>query len=270
MGDNPRQPDAEPPQAPGERLESWKEIAAYLRRDVRTVQRWEQSDGLPVHRHKRAARPIPYAYKAELDAWWTGRAWEAAPVPELPPAGGALWSQRPHVALLGVALIAIVMAAGYWALTRPRSSSVAAAAARGTSGPASIAVLPFVDLTEGMKQEEFADGLTEELIDRLIKIPGLRVPAPASTFYFKNKHPAIAEIARTLQVAYVLDGSVRKSGDRVRVAARLIRAGDTGVVWSETYDRPWKDILSVQDDIAGEVTKALKASIGGTPGAAPQ
>jgi TolB-like protein/DNA-binding winged helix-turn-helix (wHTH) protein len=125
----------------------------------------------------------------------------------------------------------------------------------------SIAVLPFLDLTQGMQQEEFADGMTEELIDKLSKIPGLRVPAPTSSFYYKGKQVPVADIARSLGVAYVLDGSVRKSGARLRIAARLIRA-DTGyVIWSETYDRPMDDILMVQDDIAGEVTKALRPSI---------
>ena len=125
----------------------------------------------------------------------------------------------------------------------------------------SIAVLPFLDLTEEMNKEPFADGMTEELIDRFTKIPGLRVPAPTSSFYFKGKHIPIADIAKTLGVAYVLDGSVRKSGARLRVAARLIRADNGYVVWSETYDRALDDILMVQDDIAGEVTKALRASI---------
>jgi transcriptional activator of cad operon len=129
----------------------------------------------------------------------------------------------------------------------------------------SIAVLPFLDLTEGMKEEEFADGMTEELIDRLSKIQGLRVPAPTSSFYFKGKQIPVADIARTLSVVYVLDGSVRKSGGRLRVAARLIRAESGYVVWSETYDRPFNDILMVQDDIAGEVTKALKESIDARP-----
>jgi transcriptional activator of cad operon len=129
----------------------------------------------------------------------------------------------------------------------------------------SIAVLPFLDLTKGMKEEEFADGMTEELIDKFSKIPGLRVPAPTSSFYFKNKQIPVAEIAKTLGVAYVLDGSVRKSGARLRVAARLVRADNGYVVWSETYDRPFDDILRVQDDIAGEVTKALRASIEAGP-----
>jgi transcriptional activator of cad operon len=125
-------------------------------------------------------------------------------------------------------------------------------------------------LTEGTKEEEFADGMTEELIDRLNQIPGMRVPAPASTFYFKNKHVPIAEIAKALRVAYVLDGSVRKSGARVRVAARLIRADNADVVWSDTYDRPWSDILTVQDDIAGEATKALKTSMDASAGGGTQ
>jgi transcriptional activator of cad operon len=130
----------------------------------------------------------------------------------------------------------------------------------------SIAVLPFLDLTEGMKEETFADGITEELIGRLSKIPGLRVPPPTSSFYFKGKQITIADIAKSLGVAYVLDGSVRKSGARLRVATRLIRADGGYVVWTETYDRPLDDILMIQDDIAGEVTKALKTSIEARPG----
>ncbi len=129
----------------------------------------------------------------------------------------------------------------------------------------SIAVLPFLDLTERMTNETFADGMTEELIDKLSRIPGLRVPSPTSSFYFKGKQIPIAEIAKTLGVAYVLDGSVRKSGVWLRVDARLTRADSGYVVWSHTYDRPLKDILMVQDDIAGEVTKALRASIEARP-----
>jgi transcriptional activator of cad operon len=129
----------------------------------------------------------------------------------------------------------------------------------------SIAVLPFLDLTQGMHQEEFADGMTEELIDKLSKIPGLQVPPPTSSFYFKGKQIPVAEIARSLGVAYILDGSVRKSGSMLRIAARLIRTDNGYIVWSETYDRPFTDLLMVQDDIAGEVTKALKVSIQAAP-----
>jgi TolB-like protein len=109
--------------------------------------------------------------------------------------------------------------------------------------------------------------MTEELIDKFSKIPGLRVPAPTSSFYFKGKQIPVAEIARSMGVAYVLDGSVRKSGGRLRVAARLVRAENGYVVWTDTYDRPVGDILMIQDDIAGGVTKALKAAIGNQAGA---
>jgi len=282
MADDPGLPPAAAPShAPGERLESWKEIAAYLRRDVRTVQRWEQTDGLPVHRHKRAHRPIPYAYKSELDSWWTSRS-ESGPAACPGTRRDARSFHTRRLVAATAALLVIAAAVGAYRTVRSHQadrSTVAEAAKVGvtadikSSAPAaanpatekSIAVLPFLDLTEGMKQEEFADGMTEELIDRLHRIPGLRVPAPASSFYFKNKRVPVAEIAKALRVAYVLDGSVRKSGGRVRVAARLIRADTADVVWSETYDRSWNGVLIVQDDIAGEVTKAVSISIEAGP-----
>lgn len=125
----------------------------------------------------------------------------------------------------------------------------------------SIGVLPFLDLTAGMKEEEFADGLTEEIIDKLSKVPGIRVPAATASFYFKYKKIPVAEIAKTLGVVYVLDGSTRQSGNSVRIAARLVRAENGYVIWSETYDRPFVNRTAVQDEIAGEVTKALRASM---------
>jgi transcriptional activator of cad operon len=140
------------------------------------------------------------------------------------------------------------------------------AAATPASAPLdnSVAVLPFLDLTsESMDQEYFADGMTEELIDRLSKIPGLRVPPPTSSFYLKGKKLSIADIAKSLGVAYVLDGSLRKSGSTMRIAARLVRADNGFVIWSETYDRRLDDTLKVQDDIAGEVTKALAQQLPG-------
>ena len=126
----------------------------------------------------------------------------------------------------------------------------------------SVAVLPFLDLTtQAMSEEYFADGMTEELIDRLSKVPDLRVPSPTSSFYFKGKRATVADIAKSLGVAYVLDGSVRQSDTTLRVAARLVRATDGYVAWSETYDRPIGDKLWIQDDIASEVTKALRLAI---------
>jgi TolB-like protein len=126
----------------------------------------------------------------------------------------------------------------------------------------SVAVLPFLDLTtQAMNEEYFADGMTEELIDRLSKIPDLRVPAPTASFFFKDKQLTVAEMAKSLGVAYVLDGSVRKSDTTLRIAARLVRAADGYVVWSATYDRPLGDKLQVQDDIAREVAQEMRAAI---------
>jgi TolB-like protein len=159
-------------------------------------------------------------------------------------------------AIVATLLLLLVLAAGVF-LVRSKSIHLAAAPTVSLPQQKSIAVLPFLDLTEGMKEEEFADGMTEELIDRLSKIPDLRVPPPTSSFFYKGKQVPIAEIAKALGVAYVLDGSVRKSGSRLRVAARLVRADNGYVIWTEAYDRPSGDILMVQDDIAGQVTKAL-------------
>jgi len=128
---------------------------------------------------------------------------------------------------------------------------------------ASIGVLPFLDLTDKMSHEIFADGMTEEMIDKLSKVPGFRVAAPRTSFQLKGKKMSIADVGKTLGVAYVLDGSIRKSGSTMRVAARLVRADNGYVVWSESYERPWGDLLTAQNDIAAEVTTALRASIEG-------
>ncbi len=125
----------------------------------------------------------------------------------------------------------------------------------------SVAVLPFVDMSEKRDQEYFSDGLSEELIEMLAKVPDLRVPARTSSFYFKGKQATIADIAKALGVSHVLEGSVRKSGSRLRVTAQLIRV-DTGYhLWSETYDRKLDDIFKVQDEISAAVVQALKGSL---------
>ncbi len=136
------------------------------------------------------------------------------------------------------------------------------AAAPAPAVPAkSVAVLPFLDMSENGDQEYFADGLAEELINLLGKIPGMRVPARTSSFYFKGKSEDIPTIARKLMVAHVLEGSVRKSGDRLRVTAQLVHADNGYHLWSETYDRRLDDVFKVQDDIAGSVVKALKVKL---------
>ena len=196
---------------------------------------------------------------------------------------GALGADRtPHrrpVAVLGTAIVAALAAVGltyvilkFWV---PRHSavvqSIAPTAEQATTHavtvvpfnppPRSIAVLPFVDMSEKHDQEYFSDGLSEELIDSLTKIHDLYVPARTSSFFFKGKPTTISEIAKALNVANVLEGSVRKSGNRLRITAQLVRADNGYHLWSETYDRQFDDIFKIQDEISAAVIAALKASI---------
>src|SRR5262249_15190399 len=130
--------------------------------------------------------------------------------------------------------------------------------------PDSIAVLPFVNMSEDKANEYFSDGISEELLNLLSKIPQLKVAARTSSFSFKSKGVEIPEIARQLHVVNVLEGSVRKSGDQLRITAQLIRAAEGYHLWSETYDRKMDDIFKIQDEIAGEVVKELKVKLLGT------
>jgi len=128
----------------------------------------------------------------------------------------------------------------------------------------SVAVLPFIDMSEKKDQEYFSDGLSEELIDMLTRIPDLRVPARTSSFYFKGKPTTIADVAKALGVFYVLEGSVRKAAGTIRVTAQLIRADNGYHIWSETYDRKLDDVFKVQDEIGAAVVQKLKLSLAST------
>ena len=167
------------------------------------------------------------------------------------------------------ALIVVVPVIGYY-LYQAAVLRRAAPAAAVTVAPApgasaipekSIAVLPFIDMSEKHDQEYFSDGLAEELLDLLAQVPDLRVPARTSSFYFKGKTDDVATIAQKLRVAHLLEGSVRRSGDKIRVTAQLIRADNGYHLWSKTYDRDVKDIFQVQDEIANAVVTALKAQL---------
>jgi TolB-like protein/Flp pilus assembly protein TadD len=122
----------------------------------------------------------------------------------------------------------------------------------------SIAVLPFVNMSPDKDQDYFADGISEELLNLLTQVPELRVIARTSSFSFKDKDVDIAEIARKLNVANVLEGSVRKSSDTVRITAQLVRASDSSHLWSQTYDRRMTNVFEVQDQIAAAVVSELK------------
>jgi TolB-like protein/Tfp pilus assembly protein PilF len=180
----------------------------------------------------------------------------AGRIERAPPAAG-LRGARLALVLIGIGLLTATPGLLYYLVLRtPRGEAPASA------GPAaSIAVLPLVNLSRDPDQEYFADGLAEELLDLLAKVPGLRVAARTSAFSFKSKNEDVRTIAEKLNVATLLEGSVRKSGDQVRISTQLINAADGYHLWSETYDRKLTDVFAVQDEIAQAVVAALKLKL---------
>ena len=150
------------------------------------------------------------------------------------------------------AVIAAISAA--LILSRTRSSHLAA-------GEKSIAVLPFVDLSAAKDQEYFCDGISEEILDTLAKTEGLRVVARTSSFSFKGKNADVSEIAQKLGVATILEGSLRREGNRIRITAQLINARDGFHLWSETFDREIKGVFAMQDEITHRIVDALKVKL---------
>jgi transcriptional activator of cad operon len=204
--------------------------------------------------YRMVAKVRPWAESPEAAKSWQESSHAAKPAPN---------GSRVRAGLAVALAVAVSLALAIISLLHEGNGSVAASpqVAAPHQPEKSIAVVPFLDLTEGMVEETFADGMTEELIDKLSKIPELMVQTATASFYYKGKQIPVADLAKNLGVIYLLDGSVRKSGSRVRVAARLIRGDNGYVMWTETYDRPFGDILWVQDDIATKVTAALKENL---------
>ncbi len=190
---------------------------------------------------------------------WAESSGESVPPPAPASAEPAAPQQRWRWVVLGSVLILGIAAAAVWKFQAAKPP--APAAKKPAATVTSVAVLPFVDMSRDKDQAYFADGLTEEISTRLAKIHGLQVPATTSSFYFKDRKLRVAEIARALGVAYVLEGSVRKSGDTLRITAQLVRGDGEDQLWSDTFDRPLTDIFNVQDEIAGAVVQVLKLSL---------
>jgi len=176
------------------------------------------------------------------------------------PTSARRW-RRGHWAGLAAVVVALAVGAGLWLFHGSRGRVA-------ESATPSIAVLPFVDLSPNRDQEYFADGLTEELLNVLVKNSRLRVAGRTSSFQFKNKSEDLRAIGKKLNVSTLLEGSVRKAGSRVRITTQLVKVADGFHLWSETYDRELDDIFGVQDDIARSVADALNvALLGGATGA---
>jgi TolB-like protein/lipoprotein NlpI len=161
--------------------------------------------------------------------------------------------------ILGGIAILLIVAQGFIPGMRP--SARGAGTHRGDVAAASIAVLPFANMSSDPEQEYFSDGLSEELLNLLAKIPELTVISRTSSFQFKDKNEDVRKIGQMLGVAHVLEGSVRKSANTVRITAQLIDAEDGSHLWSQTYDRNLHDIFAVQDEIAGAVVQALQVTL---------
>ena len=194
----------------------------------------------------------------------------AAPVLVQPAAESTSGSPMRMRVLLVAAAIAVII--GYIGVDRyllHKGTRLSAASATAASADKSVAVLPFADLSEQHDQEYFADGIAEETLNQLVKIPGLKVIGRTSSFQFKGKADDVRKIGATLGAAYVLEGSVRKSADRVRVTAQLISTGDGAHRWSNTYDAKLDDVLKVQDDLAASLARALELTVDAPPATDP-
>src|SRR5271163_4356408 len=251
--------------APEDRLDSWKEIATYLNRDVTTVQRWEKREGMPVHRHVHDKRGSVYALGPELDAWRQSRKLpleeeeEPSAQVRVETEGGwglrakpraRLWLRAAGVALIGLMAVAYVAYRGRADhAVRPKIKS--------------LAVLPLKNLSGDPTQEYLADGMTEALIGRLAQIHDLRVISRTSVIRFKDPQISVPEIARTLGVDAIVEGSVMREGNRIRVTAQLIRGATDEHFWSETYDRELQDTLTLQSELAQTIAEKVQVTVTG-------
>jgi len=194
------------------------------------------------------------ALATDLERWLKGFPTVARPVSA--PARIWRWSRRnPKLVATGAAGL-LIGGAAIWLFREELLR-----ASQFNPPEKSIAVLPFVNMSEDKANDYFSDGISEELLNLLAKVPQLKVTARVSSFSFKGKEVDIPEIARRLHVAHVLEGSVRKTGDQVRITAQLIHAADGFHMWSETYDRKLDDIFKIQDEVAGKVVKELRVSL---------
>jgi len=265
MAESPLIPEPDPNDKQSEpSLDSWKEIATYVKRDVSTVQRWERREGMPVHRHIHSKRGSVYAYSSELDAWLESRKPGLNDEPQNR-TDGALqettdetpspWWLRTYIAPVGLSLVVLV-AIAYFVVSH-RIGRAAQPTIR------SLAVLPLKNLSGDPSQEYIADGMTEALIGRLAGIHDLRVTSRTSVMRFKDTKLPVPEIARMLHVDALVEGAVIRQGNHVRVSAQLIWAAKDEHFWSETYDGELGDALALQSEVAQSIARRVEVTLTG-------
>ena len=247
-------------------MDSWKEIAAYLNRDVTTVQRWEKREAMPVHRHLHDKVGSVYALGPELDAWLQNRRLRLEDEKKEPKAEtpvdaevdrGAMWAPRARRWLVLGAVAVLAMIAVTYVTTRSRAGNATRPKIK------SLAVLPLKNLSGDATQEYLADGITEALIGRLCRIHDLRVISRTSVMHFKDTQLSVPEIARTLQVDAIVEGSVIREGSRIRVNAQLIRGATDEHFWSEAYDRELRYVLALQSEVAQSIAAKVEVTVTG-------
>jgi TolB-like protein/tetratricopeptide (TPR) repeat protein len=251
----------------GRRLESWKEIAAYLGRDVTTVRRWEKREGLPVHRLHHSRLGSVYAYAAELDAWRDKRATIA--VTDAPDARrvSVVVQRGPHArAAAALAALALALVVGLIWFVRDRTTIQPASA---SGGIRSLAVLPLQNFSGNPEQDYLSDGMTEALIARLSTIHTLRVISRTSVMQYKGTRKSLPAIGKELNVDAVIEGSVLRSGDKIRISVQLIRADTDEHLWSGTYDREPQDVLALQSDVTQGIAGHIESAVTGAQRSPP-
>jgi len=269
------------------RLESWGEIASYLRREIRTVQRWERYQGLPVRRLQIGKLGSVYAYRSELDKWYRERqphaengeedsekagngevaahvtvSTEADELKSQGQAGGSqLPPPRPRITRLQITitlltLLVVATVTGSVYLSRSANSPV-----RSASGKIRLVVLPFANLSGDPQQDYFSAGLTDEMTTQLGRLnpERLGVIAPTASKLIAGK--SMAEVGRTLDVQYALEGSVRRGGSQVRIDVQLIQVSDQTNLWADSYTGDLGDILHVQDEVAAAVASQIRVAL---------
>ncbi len=205
------------------------------------------------------AGETPPEFATRIQQLLSGESPQSPTLARAPAAAPSEKSSRLKPAWLGI-VVALAAVAAYVLVQKPWITKPALPLALNPP-PHSIAVLPFVNMSGDKEQEYFADGLAEELLNLLSQVPDLSVAARTSAFYFKGQSDDVATIAHKLRVANILEGSVRKASDRIRVTVQLIHAENGYHIWSNSYDRNAHDIFKVQDEIAAAVVKALRARL---------